>query len=159
MSTRTRSLYGTCLDFSSVFPRLSRVQATLVVGVLSIAFNFIGRFGLNLVQSISTFARLIITCTTPWMVVMMIGVLFTDVPGQFVGPPGKLAGGVEISLPLSPAVAAVLFLALLRLFPEPRAAYGPQGARPARTVHVPVPAITGPGTPDEITPALAVEGG
>jgi purine-cytosine permease-like protein len=192
MSTGTTSLYGTGLDFSSVFPRLSRVQATLLVGVLSIAFIFIGRFGLDLVQSISTFATMIITCTTPWMVVMMlgfftrrgwydpdalqvfnrrqrggrywfahgwnwrgmtawwvsavIGVLFTDIPGQFVGPLGDLANGVDISLPLSLVVAAVLYLALLRIFPEPRAVYGPEGARLARTVEVPVPPITGPGT-------------
>jgi purine-cytosine permease-like protein len=180
MSTGTTALYGTGLDFSSVFPRLSRVQATVLVGVVSIAFIFIGRFGLNLVQSISTFATMIITCTTPWMVVMMlgfltrrgwydpdalqvfnrrqrggrywfahgwnwrgmtawwvsalVGVLFTNIPGQFVGPLGDLANGVDISL------------ALLRLFPEPRAAYGPEGARLARTVEVPVPPITGPGT-------------
>jgi purine-cytosine permease-like protein len=191
MSTGTTSLYGTGLDFSSVFPRLSRVQATVLVGVLSIAFIFIGRFGLDLVQSISTFATMIITCTTPWMVVMMlgfftrrgwydpdalqvfnrrqrggrywfahgwnwrgmtawwvsavIGVLFTNIPGQFVGPLGDLANGIDISLPLSLVVAAVLYLALLRLFPEPRAVYGPEGARLARTVEVPVPPITGPG--------------
>ncbi|MFI6374153.1 purine-cytosine permease family protein [Streptomyces sp. NPDC050546] len=189
MATGTTALYGTGLDFSSVFPRLSRVRATLLVGALSIAFIFAGRFGLDLVRSISTFATVIITCTTPWMVVMMLGywtrrgwydpealqvfnrrqrggrywfahgwnwrgmtawwvsavlgVLFTNIPGQFVGPLGDLAGGVDISLPLSLAVAAVLFLALLWLFPEPRAVYGPEGARLARTVEVPVPPITG----------------
>lgn len=192
MATGTTALYGTGLDFSSVFPRLSRVQATVLVGALSIGFVFAGRFGLDLVRSISTFATVIITCTTPWMVVMMLGywtrrgwydpealqvfnrrqrggrywfahgwnwrgmtawwvsallgVLFTDIPGQFVGPLGDLAGGVDISLPLSLVVAAVLFLTLLRLFPEPRAVYGPEGARLARTVDVPVPPITGPGT-------------
>jgi len=53
----------------------------------------------------------------------------------------------------------VLFLTLLRLFPEPRAVYGPEGARLARTVEVPVPPITGPGaeSPTE-APALATEG-
>ncbi|MEU3611887.1 cytosine permease [Streptomyces sp. NPDC006872] len=192
MSTGTTSLYGTGLDFSSVFPRLSRVQATVLVGVLSIVFIFVGRFGLDLVQSISTFATMIITCTTPWMVVMMLGfytrrgwydpealqvfnhrqrggrywfahgwnwrgmtawwvsavlgVLFTNIPGQFVGPLGDLANGIDIGLPLSLAVAAVLYLTLLRIFPEPRAVYGPQGPRLARTVDVPVPPITGPGT-------------
>lgn len=80
-------------------------------------------------------------------------------PGQFVGPLGDLANGIDISLPLSLAVAAVLFLAMLRLFPEPRAVYGPEGARLARTVDVPVPAITGPGAvPDGAAPVLAVEG-
>ncbi|KAF1011872.1 MAG: hypothetical protein GAK32_00534 [Pseudomonas fluorescens] len=68
MSTGTTSLYGTGLDMSSVFPRLlSRVKATLLIGVMSIAFIFIGRFAANLVQSVSTFAVLIITCTTPWL--------------------------------------------------------------------------------------------
>ena len=59
-----------------MFPRvLSRVKATLLIGVMSIAFIFIGRFAANLVQSVSTFAVLIITCTTPWMVIMIIGLL------------------------------------------------------------------------------------
>ena len=73
MSTGTTALYGTGLDFSSVFPQFSRVQATLFIGALSMAFIFVGRFAFNLVQSISTFAVLIVTCTAPWMVVMMIG--------------------------------------------------------------------------------------
>ncbi|WP_405765099.1 cytosine permease [Streptomyces sp. NBC_00080] len=203
MSTGTTSLYGTGLDFSSVFPRLSRVQATVLVGLLSIVFIFVGRFGLDLVQSISTFATMIITCTTPWMVVMMLGfftrrgwydpealqvfnrrqrggrywfthgwnwrgttawwvsallgVLFTNIPGQFVGPLGDLANGIDIGLPLSLAVAAVLYLALLRLFPEPRAVYGPEGPRLARTVEVAVPPITGPGA-DAGEPAAVPSG-
>ncbi|MGJ5894965.1 purine-cytosine permease family protein [Streptomyces niveiscabiei] len=191
MATGTTALYGTGLDFSSVFPRLSRVRATLLVGGLAIAFIFVGRFALDVVQLISTFATMIVTCTTPWMVVMMlgfwtrrgwydadalqvfnrrqrggrywfahgwnwrgmtawwvaalVGVLFTNIPGQFVGPLGDLANGVDISLPLSLVVAAVLFLSLLRIFPEPRAAYGPEGARFAKTVDMPVPPITGNG--------------
>ncbi|MEV5313314.1 cytosine permease [Streptomyces sp. NPDC052610] len=189
LSTGTTSLYGTGLDFSSVFPRLSRVRATVLVGVVAVVFIFAGRFALDLVRSISTFATMIVTCTTPWMVVMMlgywtrrgwydpealqvfnrrqrggrywfahgwnwrgmtawwvaaaVGVLFTNIPGQFVGPLGGLAGGVDIGLPLSLAVAAVLFLTLLWLFPEPRAVYGPEGARLVRTAEVPVPPITG----------------
>jgi hypothetical protein len=82
----------------------------------------------------------------------------TNIPGQFVGPLGDLANGIDISLPLSLAVAALLFLTLLRLFPEPRAVYGPEGARLARTVDVPVPPITGPGTEtDGAQPVLAAE--
>ncbi|MDT5001089.1 MAG: hypothetical protein QOK12_3194, partial [Mycobacterium sp.] len=73
MSTGTTALYGTGLDFSSVFPRFNRVQATVFIGVIAIAFIFVGRFAFNVVQSISTFAVLIVTCTAPWMVVMMIG--------------------------------------------------------------------------------------
>ena len=73
MSTGTTSLYGTGLDFSSVFPRLSRPQATLFIGAIAIALIFIGRFLFNLVDAITTFVSLIVVMTTPWMVVMMIG--------------------------------------------------------------------------------------
>ncbi|WP_084961305.1 purine-cytosine permease family protein [Thermoactinospora rubra] len=187
MSTGTTSLYGTGLDFSSVFPRFSRVQATLFIGTLSIVFIFAGRFAANLTQSISTFATLIITCTAPWMVIMALGYLtrrgwydadalqvfnrrqrggrywfthgwnwrgmtawlasaalalaFVNLPGQFVGPLGELAGGVDVSLPLGLAAAALLYLALLSLFPEPREVYGPAGPRLVRAADVPVPPI------------------
>ncbi|WP_455921343.1 purine-cytosine permease family protein [Pseudomonas putida] len=176
MSTGTTSLYGTGLDMSSVFPRLlSRVQATLMIGLMSIAFIFIGRFAFNLVQSVSTFVVLIITCTTPWMVIMLIGLLvrrgwycpddlqvftrgeqggrywfhhgwnwrglgawipsalvglcFVNLPGQFVGPLGDLAGGIDISLPVTLGLAAVVYLVLLKLVPESAEVYGPNAAR------------------------------
>ncbi len=73
LSTGTTSLYGTGLDFSSVFPVLSRVQSTIVVGTLAIAVIFVGRFALDFVQTITTFATLIVVCTTPWIVIMTIG--------------------------------------------------------------------------------------
>jgi purine-cytosine permease-like protein len=75
LSTGTTSLYGTGLDFSSVFPRFSRAQATLFIGTLSIALIFIGRFAFNLVTMISTFIALIVVMTTPWMVIMTLGYL------------------------------------------------------------------------------------
>jgi purine-cytosine permease-like protein len=175
MSTGTTALYGTGLDFSSVFPRFNRVQATILIGVLAIAFIFVGRFAFNVVQSISTFAVLIVTCTAPWMVVMMIGwvarrgwydsdslqvfnrrqrggrywfdhgwnwrglgawllsaalsICFVNVPGQFVGPLGDLANGIDLSIPVGLGLAAVLYPVLLFLFPEPRDAFGPDGPR------------------------------
>ncbi|KTT41707.1 nitrate reductase [Pseudomonas oryzihabitans] len=176
LSTGTTALYGTGLDLSSVLPRLlTRVRATLLIGLAAIAFIFIGRFAFNLVQSVSTFAVLIVTCTSPWMVIMILGLLvrrgfycpddlqvftrgerggrywfhhgwnwrgmgawipsallglaFVNLPGQFVGPLGELVGGIDLSLPLSLGSAALLYLALLQLFPEPAAVYGPAGAR------------------------------
>jgi purine-cytosine permease-like protein len=192
MSTGTTSLYGTGLDFSSVFPRFSRVQATVFIGTLSIVFIFIGRFAANLTQSISTFATLIITCTAPWMVIMMLGyvtrrgwydpealqvfnrrqrggrywfahgwnwrglgawlvsaglaLMFVNLPGQFVGPLGSLAGGIDISLPVGLAVAGLLYLVLLALFPEPREVYGPEGPRLVRSADTPVLPIVEPVT-------------
>ena len=175
MSTGTTALYGTGLDFSSVFPRFSRVQATVFIGALAIVFIFIGRFGFNVVQSISTFAVLIVTCTAPWMVVMMIGwvvrrgwydsdslqvfnrrqrggrywfthgwnfrglgawlvaaalsLCFVNLPGQFVGPLGNLADGIDLSIPVGLGVAALLYPLLLVAFPEPADAFGPDGPR------------------------------
>lgn len=184
MSTGTTSLYGTGLDMSSVFPRLlNRVQATVMIGLMSIAFIFIGRFAFNLVQSVSTFAVLIITCTSPWMVIMILGLVirrgfycpddlqvftrgetggrywfhngwnwrgmgawvpsalvglcFVNLPGQFVGPLGELAGGIDISLPVTLGMAALLYLALLNLFPEPAEVYGPKGPRWVRAKRAP----------------------
>ena len=188
MSTGTTSLYGTGLDMSSVFPRvLSRVKATLLIGVMSIAFIFIGRFAANLVQSVSTFAVLIITCTTPWMVIMIIGLLvrrgfycpddlqvftrgekggrywfthgwnwrglgawipsaavglcFVNLPGQFVGPLGEMAGGIDISLPVTLGLASLVYLALLSLFPESSAVFGPNDSRSKSTDSLAKPAM------------------
>lgn len=175
MSTGTTALYGTGLDFSSVFPRFSRVQATMFIGAIAIVFIFIGRFAFNVVQSISTFAVLIVTCTAPWMVVMMIGwftrrgwydsdalqvfnrrqrggrywfthgwnwrglgawlisaalsICFVNLPGQFVGPLGNLAAGVDLSIPVGLGLAALLYPVLLYAFPEPADAFGPAGPR------------------------------
>jgi purine-cytosine permease-like protein len=75
LSTGTTSLYGTGLDFSSVFPRLSRFQSTVLIGTLSIAIIFLGKFALDFVTTITTFATLIIVCTTPWVVIMTMGYL------------------------------------------------------------------------------------
>jgi len=53
--------------------KLSRVQATLLIGSLSVVFIFVGNFVLDMVSSINAFATLIVLCTSPWMVIMMIG--------------------------------------------------------------------------------------
>jgi len=76
MSTGTTSLYGTGLDFSSVLPRFSRVQATLFIGSIAVALIYVGRFAFNLVDAITTVVSLIVVMTTPWMVVMMMGFVF-----------------------------------------------------------------------------------
>lgn len=202
MSTGTTALYGTGLDFSSVFARFSRVQATIFVGVLAIVFIFIGRFAFNVVQSISTFAVLIVTCTAPWMVVMMIGwtvrrgwydadalqvfnrrqrggrywfnhgwnwrglgawlisatlsICFVNVPGQFVGPLGELANGIDLSIPVGLGLAGILYPVLLFAFPEPSDAYGPEGARFVPTgpaANIPITSVDEPeidSTPEEV---------
>jgi purine-cytosine permease-like protein len=183
LSTGTTSLYGTGLDFSSVFPRLSRFQSTLLIGALSIGIIYVGRFALDFVQTIVTFATLIIVCTTPWVIIMalgyvfrrghylpddlqvfnrhqrggaywytrgvnvrgmaawipaaVLGLLFVNIPGQFEGPLRNTAddlgfhglAGVDVSLIVAIALAAILYVAAEAAFPEPRAVFGPDGPR------------------------------
>ncbi|MNF09697.1 hypothetical protein D3C80_2104290 [compost metagenome] len=59
----------------------------------------------------------------------MVGLCFVNLPGQFVGPLGEMAGGIDISLPVTLGLASVVYLTLLSLFPEPREVFGPKDAR------------------------------
>lgn len=188
MSTGVTSLYGTGLDFSSVMPRFSRPQATLLIGLIACVLIFVGRFAFNLVDSITTFVSLIVVMTTPWMVIMMVGYLIrrghylpeamqvfnrgqvggpywfhggwnlpgmaawlvsgalalltVNIPGHFVGWLGRLAGGADVSLLVAIFLPAALYPALLRIFPDPRAVYGPDGPRCVPAADVPVLPVT-----------------
>ena len=73
LSTGTTSLYGTGLDFSSVFPKLSRVQATISIGAVAFVFIIGGRLFFDLLGSVNAFIGAIVVTTTPWMVIMTIG--------------------------------------------------------------------------------------
>ncbi|MBG6214208.1 MAG: cytosine permease [Cryobacterium sp.] len=73
LSTGTTSLYGTGLDFSSVFPRFTRVQATIGIGVVAFGFILTGRLFFDLLGAVFAFAGAIIVTTTPWIVIMAIG--------------------------------------------------------------------------------------
>jgi purine-cytosine permease-like protein len=73
LSTGTTSLYGTGLDFSSVFPRLTRVTATIAIGTVAFAFIVAGRLFTDLLGAVNGFVGAIVVTTTPWMVIMAIG--------------------------------------------------------------------------------------
>lgn len=73
LSTGTTSLYGTGLDFSSVFPRFSRVQATLAIGAVAFVFILVGRLVFDLLGAVNAFVGAIIVTTLPWMIIMTIG--------------------------------------------------------------------------------------
>ena len=73
LSTGTTSLYGTGLDFSSVFPKLSRVQATIAIGAVAFAFIVAGRLFVDLLGAVNGFVGAIVVTTTPWMIIMAIG--------------------------------------------------------------------------------------
>jgi purine-cytosine permease-like protein len=64
-----------------------------------------------------------------WLPAALIGLAFVNLPGQFVGPLGALAGGCDLSVPVSFVVGGMLYLAMLWRFPEPDAVHGPQGRR------------------------------
>ncbi len=185
LSTGITSLYGTGLDFSSVFPRFSRVQASLFIGAIAFAFILLGRLAFDLIDSVNAFIGAIVICTVPWMVIMTIGyvvrrghysaadlqvfnlgmrggaywfdnginwrgmaawipaavcgLLFANYPPLIEGPFRNAVGGVDISLPVSIGLAAVIYLAMLFLSPEPRYVFGPDGPRwvPSREAEVP----------------------
>lgn len=71
----TSSLYGTGLDFSSVIPRLNRMQATIIIGSISIVLVFLGRFVFSLVDTINAFTTLILILSAPWVSILLVGYL------------------------------------------------------------------------------------
>jgi purine-cytosine permease-like protein len=73
LSTGTTSLYGPGLDFSSVFPKLSRVQATIAIGSVAFVFIVVGRLFTDLLGAVNGFVGAIVVTTTPWMIIMAIG--------------------------------------------------------------------------------------
>ena len=91
-----------------------------------------------------------------WIISAVVALLFTNLPGQFVGPLGNLADGADISLPVGLALAVVLYLASLVVFPEPRAVFGPAGPRFVRTSDTEVAPITGGTEEKTAEPAAAL---
>jgi purine-cytosine permease-like protein len=67
------AIYGTGLDTSSLFPRLSRVPATVIVSVAGLALVYLGSFVWNALPLVSTFISLLSIITAPWVVIMLIG--------------------------------------------------------------------------------------
>lgn len=76
MSTGTTALYGTGLDFSSVFPRFSRVQSTIGLGAVAFLFIVTGRLFFDLLEVVNAFVGAILVTTTPWIVIMTLGYVF-----------------------------------------------------------------------------------
>lgn len=72
-STGASLLYGTGLDFSSIVARLSRVQSTILIGVVALVFVLVGKFVFNVVQSVTTLSTLVVICTVPWIAIMVVG--------------------------------------------------------------------------------------
>jgi purine-cytosine permease-like protein len=168
-------LYGTGLDFSSLFPKLHRVPATLALSSIGVAFVYVGFFVWNLMDSVSAFVVILVVVTTPWMVInllgywtrrgwyepadlqvfnegrrggiywytggwnlralgawlpsVVVGLLFTQTT-LLTGPWATKISGIDMSFISAALLAAVLYLLLTRLFPEPRETMGPAEGAP-----------------------------
>lgn len=71
----TINIYGTGLDMSSIIPRLNRVQATLLVGLLAAILVYIGTVATEMVDSLSIFLALLGVVTAPWMTILIVGLI------------------------------------------------------------------------------------
>lgn len=76
-----------------------------------------------------------VNAVASWVVGAAVAVSFVNLPGQFVGPFGNAAGGIDVSLLVALVAPAALYSALLRINPDPDYVFGPSGARgvPVRT--------------------------
>jgi purine-cytosine permease-like protein len=182
-------LYGTGLDFSSLFPKLRRVPATLLLSSIGVAFVYVGFFLWSLMDSVSAFVVILVVLTTPWMVINLIGyrtrrgwyspedlqvfnqgrrggiywytggwnlralaawlpavavgLMFTQTT-LLTGPWATAVKGIDMSFISAAAIAGVLYVVFLKLFPEPREVMGPrEPAGPAPTTTTPAPAGAG----------------
>ncbi|MCV7218108.1 cytosine permease [Mycobacterium crocinum] len=70
-------VYGTGLDTSSIFPRLKRVPATLLIGAAGTVLVYIGAFVYNLVAAATAFLILLLVVTAPWLVINLLGYAFS----------------------------------------------------------------------------------
>ena len=76
-----------------------------------------------------------------WIPAAVAGLLFANYPPLIEGPFRNAAGGVDISLPVAIGLAAVIYLAMLFAFPEPRYVFGPEGPRWVPTPDGETPAV------------------
>ena len=165
--------YGTGLDTSSIIPRLSRPQATLVACGVATALVYVGHADEAVINWVGIFLQLLTCFSAPWIIIVAIGhfrrrgyydvdalqvfnrgqrggvywfrhginprgmavwaasaasgLLFSDTT-WYAGPGARLLGGVDVSFVVAGAAAAVLYPAVLALFPEPAGVYGPRPA-------------------------------
>lgn len=168
------NIYNMGLDFSSIFTRFTRVQATVMLAAVSTIFVYIGAFYEQIAVLVSSYLGFLIVLGAPWVIIniiafinrkgyydpyhlqvfnrgeiggrywftkglnpqatiswivaVLVGVLFVNT-GWYVGPGAKLLGGTDIGLFVSVFTAAILYVVLLFVFPEPDYVFGPEGAR------------------------------
>lgn len=73
LSQGALATYGTGLDFSSLFPALPRVAATVIISLIVITLVFLGTLVWNAVNTVNAFVTLLLVVTTPWVAILIIG--------------------------------------------------------------------------------------
>ncbi|WP_437042348.1 purine-cytosine permease family protein [Streptomyces angustmyceticus] len=68
-------LYSMGLDLDAIVPRLSRLQATVAVGVTGTVLVFVGHFAWNALDFVTAFVLMLTSVGTPWAVITLIGFL------------------------------------------------------------------------------------
>jgi purine-cytosine permease-like protein len=78
------NLYSMGLDLDAILPRLSRTQATFIVGLIAIGLVFLGKFVWSAEDAVTTYVLVLTSLATPWAVITMIG--FWQTRGRFDEP-------------------------------------------------------------------------
>lgn len=69
----TVCIYSNGLDFSSILPRLSRVQATFVLSACGLTFIFLGTLVWTIQTTVAAFVTLFGAVAAPWIAVQLVG--------------------------------------------------------------------------------------
>lgn len=69
------NLYSMGLDLDAILPRLSRMQATVVVTILATLLVFLGKFVWDAEVAVTAFVVFLTSLATPWAAVTLIGLL------------------------------------------------------------------------------------
>ena len=69
------NLYSMGLDFDAIFPRLSRLQSTLVVAGVSVLLVFLGRFVFDLEAAVTNTALFLTSLASAWAAIAVTGYL------------------------------------------------------------------------------------
>lgn len=167
------NIYGMGLDFSAIIASLSRVQATLVLAVITTTLVYAGAIFSNLESIINALLGILIIVASPWIIINIVGYfnrkgyyypddlqvfnrgeqggrywftrgvnirafaawvlavivgLFFANTGFYVGSGVALVNGVDIGFLVSGVLGGFIYFVLLFIVPEPRDAFGPEGA-------------------------------
>lgn len=167
------NIYSMGLDFSAIVPKLSRVQNTIILGLVATLLVYVGAVYEQVANMVASFLAILIIAGAPWVMINIIGFInrrgyyypehlqvfnrgeeggrywfvgglepratiawiaavivgaFFINTGWYVSPGAKLLGEADIGLIVSTATAAITYMALLILFPEPAYLFGPKGA-------------------------------